>query len=371
MLCFELVISSVCLLFCFSICNAAPTGCTEAGFYATCDFAAWSPPLASSDFTTTPCYIILNNVDGTLPANAFSGLSDCADPSGQRSIAITCAGSNALVIATDAFAGTMTWITELSLTNCIISAGLSSSDISGLSGLVDFLTSGGTIASFASTTFSGLSMNSIAMSGTTITAQTFPSGFLENAGSAMTKITLDNCGLTSIPSGAFDGKTAVTALNIANNQLTTLATDALDSMVSLNTLSITGNQWACTCDISFLVQWVRYTGVTLDGDITCTTPATYNGKTLNKVTFALGCETTTTFTSSEESTWDKTLKYGTAVIATIGLGIATAALVSHCCMMQKMAQPNNTSNPTKPKSKQSKVSVTPAKINEPTRNSFF
>ncbi|XP_033760724.1 carboxypeptidase N subunit 2-like [Pecten maximus] len=368
---FRLDLRGICLLLLvFPIVSATPTGCTETASYATCDFSAWAPPLLSGDFSTSPCYITLNNVDGTLPANAFSGLSDCADPSGQRSIAMTCTGSKSLVIATNAFAGTMTWIAELSITDCIISAGLSSSDLSGLSGLVDFLTSGGSIASFASTTFSGLSMNSIAMSGTSITAQTIPSGFLENAGSAMTKITLDNLGLTSIPSGAFDGKTAVTALNIANNQLTTLATNALDSLISLGTLSITGNQWECTCDISFLVQWVRYTGVTLDGDITCTTPAAYNGKLLNKVTFDLGCETTTS-ASTDESTWDKALKYGTAVIATLGLGVAIAALVSHCCLMQKMALSGNSSNTPSPKTKSYKRTVTPLPINEPTRNSFF
>ncbi|XP_060084064.1 carboxypeptidase N subunit 2-like [Ylistrum balloti] len=363
-------LSSLGLLLVLPMFTAAPTGCTESGSYATCDFSSWIPPLVSADFSTSPCYITLNNVDGTLPANAFSGLSDCADPAGQRSIAMTCTGSKSLVIAANAFAGTMTWITELSLTDCTISAGLSASDLSGLSGLVDFLTSGGTIASFEATTFSGLSMNSIAMSGTTLTAATFPSGFLENAGSAMTKITLDNLGLTSIPSGAFDGKTAVTALNIANNQLTTLDTNALDSLVSLSTLSIMGNQWACTCDISFLVKWVKYTGVTLDGDITCTTPTMYNGTLLNKVTFALGCETTTS-TSSDETTWDKALKYGTAVIATLGLGVAIAALISHCCFMQKMAQASSSSNTPNDKAKYKKRTVTPLPVNEPTRNSFF
>ncbi|XP_021374024.1 carboxypeptidase N subunit 2-like isoform X2 [Mizuhopecten yessoensis] len=370
MLFLRLVSGVLCLLLALPMSNATPTGCTETGSYGTCDFSSWSPPLVSGDFSTSPCYITLNNVDGTLPANAFSGLSDCADPSGQRSIAITCTGSNVLVIAANAFAGTMTWITELSITDCVISAGISSSDLSGLSGVVDFLTSGGTIASFAATTFSGLPMNSIAMSGTTLTAATFPSGFLENAGSAMTKITLDNLGLTSIPSGAFDGKSAVTALNVANNALTTLETNAFDSMTSLSTLSITGNQWACTCDISYLVKWVKYTGVTLDGDITCMTPTAYNGTLLNKVSFALGCETTTT-ASTDDSTWDKALKYGTAVIATLALGVAIATMVSHCCMMQKMAQGGNSPNTSNQKTKNSKRIVTPLPVNEPTRNNFF
>lgn len=279
----------------------AATGCnfTTASGRAYCDFQTWSPPLNSSQFGAGKLFQIqVLNVDGTIPAEAFSGIVVPSGTTPTRYIQFDCGLKN-ITFSKDSFTSNLDRINQLLFKNCYLPNGLESNLLSNLTGLDTLSFSGGSIGPLSNDSFAGLVNLKTLILKTVLSDASLPVGILTNL-TSLVSIDLTSCGINNIAVGTFSSLLKLTSLTLNGNSLTTLPDGLFTPLVSLTTVTFTGNSWNCSCDLSWLLTWSMYTGVSVA--LQCTTPASYTGMTLKRVAVALGCFSTITASTAQTST---------------------------------------------------------------------
>ncbi|XP_060592017.1 immunoglobulin superfamily containing leucine-rich repeat protein-like [Ruditapes philippinarum] len=296
---------------CFTLCflnsvtsEYAPTGCDLTGGgtgKATCDFASWSPPLDEGDFGPGDVYqIIVENVDGTIPNQAFSGIDDNKNTTKDTGIKFECTLEN-ILLSPEVFTPNLSWMKYLTFKNCYVQDGISSGMLSNMTGLEEFTVDGGIIGPLSSDVFSGLTnLVKIIINADFLDAD-IPAGLFTSL-SALQEIDLRSSGISSISADTFTNLALLTKIDLSENSLTTLPEGMFTSLISLSTVELGTNSWDCTCDLAWLSTWSLYTGVTID--VTCTTPAAYNGIPLSRVVASLGCISSISSSNASGSTSD-------------------------------------------------------------------
>ena len=242
------------------------SGCTfnSGTKVATCTFGSVTFPIDSSAFSSPPCAIIINTISGSIPANSLSSVTTCPDTSvTDPLLQFACSGGGTIDFASGAFSGgSIAWITQISIQNCVVTNGFPANTFATLTGLTSFLVDSGSVGTVVDGSLAGLSSLNAFTFQSTFTTGTFSSGFFKNT-PAITKLSMPSAGLTSIPSGGFSGLTSLTNLDLSSNLLTTLPADLFLDLTSAASITLTGNAWECTCDLAWLVQWELYSGIHL------------------------------------------------------------------------------------------------------------
>ncbi|XP_069119232.1 reticulon-4 receptor-like 2 isoform X2 [Argopecten irradians] len=279
-----------------------PTGCSYSsatgipGIF-TCDFASVTLPLAFADFSSPyPQRLVINNVDGQLPASSpsatFSGFNSMStanlDTNYPASLEIKCATNGNLVLFAGTFSG-LSYMQELKITNCVMSGGLPNNVFSDFVELDSLIIDGGSIASLNADSLSGLNITRLsipnaigmfAMINIALGTNTFPSGFFYPL-SDVRSVVLDNLATSSaltLPIDTFTQNTKMETLSLSHNSLTSLPDNVLSTLDALSYLNLTGNNWECTCDNLWILNTIRTKAIDVLGGIVCSSPSDYQDK---------------------------------------------------------------------------------------------
>ncbi|XP_021342516.1 leucine-rich repeat and immunoglobulin-like domain-containing nogo receptor-interacting protein 2 isoform X2 [Mizuhopecten yessoensis] len=279
-----------------------PSGCAYSsttgipGIF-TCDFTTVTLPLTFNTFSSPyPQRLVINNVDGQLPASSpsasFSGFSSMStanlDTNFPASLEIKCVSNGNLLLFAGTFSG-LSYMQELKITNCILSGGLPNNVFSDFGDLDSLIIDGGSINGLNADSLSGLNITKLsipnalgmfAMMNLALNTNTFPSGFFYPL-SKVKAIILDNLSTSSamsLPTDTFTQNTNVETLSLSHSSLTSLENNVLSSLGALNYLNLTGVKWACTCDSLWILSTISTESINAIGGPVCDTPSDYQDK---------------------------------------------------------------------------------------------
>ncbi|XP_052097358.1 uncharacterized protein LOC127732366 [Mytilus californianus] len=280
--------------------GAAQSGCTYVdtdgsarGVYE-CDYPSVSLPLTYSSFSSPiPQRMKIYNVHGQLPASnptsTFSGFSGMGtlDPDYPASLEIRCSAGGTLLLFAGTFTG-MSYLQELSIINCVISSGFTSSAFSAIGSLNYFLVYGGSLATLANDAFTGLDIQKLssvpdpkgelAMIGVTLPSTTLPQGLLYSQ-TNLVSVVLDNLGLTVVRADDFSQNTLLEKISLQYNAFTEISSTIFDGLDLLLSVNLMGTEWNCTCENIWIVNTANASGYEIETGYTCTTPALYEKRT--------------------------------------------------------------------------------------------
>lgn len=227
--------------------NAAenePTGCSYSKRKLVCDYARWDPPISDSDLSNTNANllhkVVVENVDGAIPTQAFNGLDGPMVVRGETFIKFECASQD-IYLGVNTFTSNLDWVQSLYINLCYIQSGLPSDVFERLTGLKNLeIVGGGIPGSIHVDSLAGLE----SLTDLTINAD-FPdnmlkSGFLSGVPN-VENIDLKSSGLTNVSDDAFSGLFAIKTLDMSSNALKVMPERILDGMVVLETLDISAN----------------------------------------------------------------------------------------------------------------------------------
>ncbi|XP_053384981.1 immunoglobulin superfamily containing leucine-rich repeat protein-like [Mercenaria mercenaria] len=225
---------------------------------------------------------------------AFSGIDSDKNTSEDTKIKFDCSLEN-IILSPEVFTPNLNWIKFLTFKDCYVQDGISSGMLSNLTSLEEFTVDGGIVGPLASNIFSGLTNLKKIIINADFLDTVIPSGLFTSL-TSLEEIDLKSAGISTITADTFTNLDLLTKLDLSENSLTTLPEGLFTSLISLSTVELGTNSWDCTCDLSWLVTWALYTGVSID--VTCTTPSDYSGVTLSRVVASLGCINAVTATTT-------------------------------------------------------------------------
>ncbi|XP_045194523.1 SLIT and NTRK-like protein 2 [Mercenaria mercenaria] len=306
---------------------SAPAGCTLSSFDATCSFSTWSPPLIDNQFSTSPGNVIVNDIDGTIPSDAFSGLANSGGYTGTPQLSLDCGfgNNNQMTLLSDSLSSNLSWVENMLITDCY-DMEVQSGAFSVFTGLTILTVIGGNFTTISGSAFSGMTSLTTLYLYAGFPTSGIPSGLLDGL-TALTSIDMSRTALNSIPSGLFDGLTSLTSLQLLDSSLTTLPSDLFYPLISLTTLDISENSWECDCQLQWLGTYLTATGLTTDN---CSSPASLAGFDLSRALLSLSCSTTSTSDDNNEN-W-----YHYGLIAGTSLAFILALIAIIGCLYQRM-----------------------------------
>ncbi|KAH3782749.1 hypothetical protein DPMN_160668 [Dreissena polymorpha] len=312
---------------------------------AYCDFPVWSPPLMDSQFSSPPGKVVLRDINGDIPSQAFSGLYNNGGNPGLQQISLDCGntGLQTLTLHTDSMTPNLAWVTSMLITFCV-SVVIEDSAFSAMTGLQKLSILGGNVSSISPTAFAGMtSLTTLEL------LSDIPAGLPVGLFDDLTELkTLDmaDTKIYSLPAGIFDNLKKLETLKLKGTGLTSLPEHALLPLLSLNSLTLDENAWACDCGLQWLAEYLYDTSL---ATAKCGGPAALAGFDLARSLASLTCVPTTTTsattvttttsaaalttvvavaqeTSSDDTWW----RYGLVGGASLALIVALVALCG-CC----------------------------------------
>lgn len=279
--------------------NLNPTGCTydASTILYTCSARLWALPLTFTDFPVQPQRLLLKDVSGELPATApsgptFSGFNAINtasfDARYSPSLTIMCYVNGILIITKDAFSD-LGWVEEMSIIDCDI-ASLPTAVFEHIGNVNSFTIEGGSISNMVAESFKGLNVQKIASAPTPkgefiirnskMTSGQLASGALFMTNNAST-VVLDNLSLTSISKTVFSGVPNLQTISLSSNSVSSLGNNLFSALSKLSNVNVWSTNWHCSCENLWFISYTKKNNITLDGDIICASPSSYEGKTSN------------------------------------------------------------------------------------------
>ncbi|KAK3104872.1 hypothetical protein FSP39_012104 [Pinctada imbricata] len=279
-----------------SVKAAYPQGCTydSTELLFTCNARSWSLPMTYTDFSSNgevPQRILLREVDGELPNGVptgptFSGFSSIAtgsfDPNYSPSLHIRCVSNGQLIITQGTFAD-MGYVTEFKIEDCDILS-LPANVFTNLGNLNSFTIEGGSIDAMVGDSFTGMTVQKMTSESNPLGLFAIRNSRLQSGGfsfgalysqASVSQLIVENANLNVLQTDMFYALKQLTYLSISYNSLTYLPEDLFKGINSLTRVDMYGISWACTCTNKWFISWLASNNITLNGDIVCGSPTSY------------------------------------------------------------------------------------------------